>query len=114
MQGSACKLKIAAIVTATTCDLLMTQEPLNIEHVHGSFHATVDGQLCVADYQLQGSVMHMTHTVVPQALEGRGIAAQLVAAAFAYAKGKNLKINPQCSYVATYMRRHPETEPLRA
>ncbi|CAN5432752.1 GNAT family N-acetyltransferase [soil metagenome] len=92
----------------------MNDTSLNIEHVPGRFQARVENQLCVADYQLRDNVMHMTHTGVPPALEGRGIAAKLVAAAFEHAREKGLKINPLCSYVAVYMRRHPETASLHA
>jgi hypothetical protein len=58
--------------------------------------------------------MRMTHTGVPQALEGRGIAAALVGAALAHARAQGLRIRPQCSYVQVYMRRHPETQDLLA
>jgi hypothetical protein len=77
------------------------------------FERTVEGRLCVADYRLSGGVMTMTHTGVPPALEGRGIAASLVAAALAYARAQGYKVNPLCSYVNAYMQRHPETQSLR-
>jgi predicted GNAT family acetyltransferase len=73
------------------------------------FEVTVEGRHCVADYRLVGSVMAMTHTYVPPALEGRGIAAALVAAALAHARSAGLRVRPSCSYVAAYMRRHRET-----
>lgn len=92
----------------------MSATALEIEHVPGRFQARVEGQLCVADYAMQGDVMVMTHTGVPSALEGRGIAAQLVAAALAHARDKGCKVQPACSYVAAYMRRHPETADLLA
>lgn len=76
------------------------------------FEATIEGRLCVADYRLNAGVMQMTHTGVPPQLEGRGIAAALVKAALEYARAQGLKVNPLCSYVATYMRRHPETQDL--
>lgn len=78
------------------------------------FEATVEGQLCVADYRQQGRVMRMTHTGVPPQLEGRGIAAALVRAALGHAREQGLKVDPACSYVAVYMRRHPETQDLLA
>ena len=76
------------------------------------FETTVDGQLCVADYRLVDKVMVMTHTYVPPPLEGRGIAAEMVGAAMDYARKNDLKVDPRCSYVAVYMRRHPETKTL--
>ena len=73
------------------------------------FQTTIDGQLCIADYRIAGPVMTMPHTYVPRPLEGRGIAATLVAAALAHARAAGLRVRPDCSYVARYMRRHPET-----
>jgi predicted GNAT family acetyltransferase len=58
--------------------------------------------------------MVMTHTWVPPAVGGRGIAAELVRVALAHAQGKGLRVDPACSYVDVYMRRHPETQKLRA
>jgi hypothetical protein len=78
------------------------------------FEATVQGRLCVADYQLVGNVMVMTHTYVPPPLEGRGIAAEIVGAALAYARSHGHQVDPRCSYVRSYMRRHPETLSLQA
>ena len=78
------------------------------------FEALVDGQLSVAEYHLEGNVMHMTYTGVPPALRGHGIAAALVKEALAYASAQGLKVNPLCSYVRVYMQRHPETLGLLA
>jgi predicted GNAT family acetyltransferase len=78
------------------------------------FEATVDGLLCVADYQLRGNVMWMTHTGVPSAVGGRGIAAELVRVALAWAEEQGYTVEPSCSYVEVYMRRHPQTLKLRA
>ena len=80
----------------------------------GCFEALVDGQRCDASYRLDGQVMVLHHTGVPRALEGRGIAAALVAAALTHARSNGLTVRPLCSYVATYMRRHPETLDLLA
>lgn len=80
----------------------------------GRFEALVDGLVCEADYQLIKSVVWMTHTGVPRELEGRGIAAQLVAAALTWARSQGHKVKPQCSYVAAYLRRHPEYADLLA
>jgi predicted GNAT family acetyltransferase len=73
------------------------------------FEATVEGWLCVAAYTRVGDVMRIHHTEVPPAVANRGIAAQIVRAAFAYAEKHGLKVEPWCSYVRTYMRRHPDT-----
>ena len=73
------------------------------------FEATVDGQPCVCQYRLYGKLMMLTHTGVPKALRGRGIAATLVQAALDHARARGLKVRPDCSYAEAYMQRHPET-----
>jgi predicted GNAT family acetyltransferase len=73
------------------------------------FEAAVEGRLCVADYRVHRGVMNLYHTGVPHALEGRGIASELVRAAIAHARAHDLKVRPDCSYVAAWMRRHPES-----
>lgn len=78
------------------------------------FEATVEGQLCVCDYRRNGGQVALHHTLVPQNLGGRGIAAALVEAALAWARSESLTVQPLCSYVATYMRRHPATQDLLA
>jgi predicted GNAT family acetyltransferase len=90
--------------------------PLQIDHLpdRGRFQARVDGQLCVADYHLADGVMAVTHTEVPPALQGRGIAAALVRALLDHAAAHGLKVRPLCSYARAYMQRHPETAALIA
>lgn len=94
----------------------MTSAKPGIEVRHnaaaGSFEATVDGQLCVANYHLVGNVMRIHHTEVPAALEGRGIAGQLVRAALAYAEANGLEVEPWCGFVRAYMKRHPDAQRL--
>jgi len=76
------------------------------------FEADVGGQLSVADYQLRGTEMVMTHTYVPPELRGQGIAEKLVRAALEHARSERLRVVPACSYVDAYIRRHPEFRPL--
>lgn len=78
------------------------------------FEVQIDGQLATCDYRRAGDVLALVHTGVPSALEGRGIAAALVGAAMSCARQANLRVRPVCSYVAAYMRRHPETSDLLA
>ena len=78
------------------------------------FEARVEGWPARCDYLLVDGVMHIVHTEVAPALEGRGIAARLVQAALDHARDQGLKVQPRCSYVRAYMRRHPETQSLLA
>ncbi len=87
-----------------------------VEVIHNAaaqrFEATVQGQLCRADYALDGNTLRLTHTEVPRALGGKGIAAALVRAALEYAAEHGLRVVPACGYVRAYMRRHPQTRGL--
>lgn len=88
---------------------------IDIQHrpEQGRFEATVEGLRCELDYRLSPGRMHITHTGVPSPLEGRGIAAALVQHALTWARQERLKVEPVCSYVAVYLRRHPEWHDLR-
>ena len=87
-----------------------------IEHLpqHARFQTVVDGELCVLDYRLAAPLMTITHTEVPPAVEGRGIAAELTEAALAYARSSGFKVRPACAYARAYIQRHPETRDLLA
>ncbi len=78
-----------------------------IEHnsARSRFQWTEDGQVCVLDYTLRNGVMDITHTGVPSAVGGRGIAADLAKAALDTARSEGWKVRPLCSYVAAWMRR---------
>lgn len=78
------------------------------------FEAVINGHLCHIDYRMHGDVMGLHHTEVPRVLEGRGIAAQLVRAALDHARQGHHRIAPECPYVRSYVRRHPETHDLLA
>lgn len=78
------------------------------------FEASLPEGLARADYRRVASTLHMVHTEVPRAVEGRGVAGELVQAALDYAAANGLKVLPLCSYVRGYMRRHPESQALLA
>lgn len=90
--------------------------PIGHDAAAQRFFIDIEGQRAFCDYRLDAGGgrrrMLMTHTEVPPALGGRGIAAALVAAALAWARDEGLVVVPLCSYVAAYMRRHPETQDL--
>ena len=88
--------------------------PLDIRHNEreSRFEAIVDGQTAFAAYDRDDDVLRMYHTSVPAPLEGRGIAAAIVRSAMEYARANDFKVEPGCSYVRAYMKRHPETHAL--
>ncbi|RMH94535.1 N-acetyltransferase [Lysobacter pythonis] len=78
------------------------------------FSIETDGETARLDYERDGSVMVITHTVVPPAIGGRGIAGQLVRAALDHARAEGWKVRPACSYADGWMSRHPQYASLRA
>lgn len=72
------------------------------------FEVSVDGHVAHADYRIDGDVITFTHTIVPPALEGRGIASRLIRHALTDARDRGLRVDPQCPFVAAYIRKHPE------
>ncbi|KQS03165.1 acetyltransferase [Sphingomonas sp. Leaf357] len=78
------------------------------------FELEQDGDTAFAAYRLTGDTITFTHTIVPKPLEGQGIASRLIAFALAEARAKGLKVVPECSFVAAYIERHPDTQDLLA
>lgn len=71
-------------------------------------------RVAVCEYQQRGTLLVLHHTEVPAAMQGQGVAAELVAATLDWARAQGLKVRPSCSYVAQYMQRHPATLDLLA
>ena len=91
----------------------MTAQIIHKPETH-HFEARIDGRAGFIAYRVGDGVMTLLHTEVDPALEGHGVAADLVRAALDHARANGLKIDPACSYAASYMERHPETMSLRA
>lgn len=91
-------------------------EPLTVTHnpAASRFEVHIGGRLGICAYHRQGDVLALTHTEVPPASQGQGHAAALVRATLDWARREHLRVRPLCSYVAAYMRRHPETQDLIA
>lgn len=78
------------------------------------FELVVDGHRAVAAYQLEDDTIVFTHTVVPKAIEGRGVASKLIRGALDQVRDRGLKVIPQCPFVAAYIKRHPDVQDLLA
>lgn len=72
------------------------------------YEATLDGHLSVAEYRDSGGRRVFTHTHVPDALRGRGVAAALVRRALEDARRDGRKVTAACSYVGVFIERNPE------
>jgi len=76
------------------------------------YELTADGQTAVLAYTVEKGMLSLDHTVVPPELEGRGIGSKLAKFALDEARDGGKKILPRCSFVRTYLERHPEYAPL--
>lgn len=74
----------------------------------GRYELATEHGLAVAVYREQGDRAIFTHTEVPSADEGKGIATRLVRAALDDTRRRGFKIVPACSFVVAFVRRHPE------
>jgi predicted GNAT family acetyltransferase len=76
------------------------------------FEAAVGDDVAVAEYDLHPDKIIFTHTEVPAAMTGKGVAGKLVQHALDDARKRKLRVVPLCAYVASYIKRHPEYEEL--
>lgn len=85
----------------------------NLNIVHNTdekqFEITLgDGSLAKIEYQLAGKNIIYTHTEVPEAYEGQGIASKLAHHVMEYAKENHLKVQALCPFVKKYVDEHKE------
>lgn len=82
----------------------------------GRYFTTVEGSARDAElvWLGRGNVRHAVHTFVPPEARGKGVAEQLVKAMIAGAREEGFRIEPDCSYVASYFQRHDELRDLEA
>lgn len=78
------------------------------------YETEVDGLPGMIEYELAGDTIALTHTEVDPGLEGRGVAGAMAKFALEDARRRGLKVVPDCPFVAAYIKRHPEYQPLVA
>jgi len=93
---------------------MMTQAMVRNNEDAQRYELEAAGALAFAAYQLRGDVVAFTHTEVPAALEGQGIASRLIKGALADVRQRGRKVLALCPFVAGYIDRHPEEQDLLA
>ncbi|AEG92010.1 GNAT family N-acetyltransferase [Ramlibacter tataouinensis] len=68
----------------------------------------------IIDYRLRGQRIALLHTEVQPEHEGGGLGTQLARHALDDARRRGLKVVPSCSFIAAYVRRHPQYQDLVA
>ena len=76
------------------------------------FEVREDDEVAVLTYEVddEGREPSVTllHTVVPDALGGRGIGSALAEAGVRWAREQGLAVVPECPFVRSWLERHPE------
>jgi predicted GNAT family acetyltransferase len=70
------------------------------------------GEIAFLKYRANGNVIEYLHSETPPALQGRGYAGALAKFALDRDKAAGRTVIPTCSFVKTYIQRHPEYAPL--
>jgi len=70
------------------------------------FH--IDDYIAYITYDNQDGVLHLTHTIVPDALAGKGLAKKLTIAVMEEIEAQGLKMQPQCSYIVAFVEKNPD------
>ena len=92
----------------------MSEDKVTRNAAENRYELKVGGEVAIAAYREEGDVVTFTHTEVPQALEGRGVASRLIAGALEDVRRRDLTIVPECRFVSTYVQRHSEAQGLLA
>ncbi len=79
----------------------------NVKENKYEYH--IDDYVAYVTYDDQHGEMHLTHTVVPEALSGKGLAKMLLEDVLKQIKADNKKAVPQCSYIVRYKEKYPES-----
>lgn len=68
----------------------------------------IDGHIAYITYDDQEGKMHLTHTIVPEELAGKGLAKMLLEDVLQEIEKNGKKAVAQCSYIVKYQEKNPE------
>jgi predicted GNAT family acetyltransferase len=76
------------------------------------YEMPVEGGLVRIEYIRAQNKIYLTHTEVPQSLEGKGLGSQIIKKALEDIEEKELTLIPMCPFVAGYIKKHPKWKKL--
>jgi predicted GNAT family acetyltransferase len=87
-------------------------DELNDNRSLGRYELTIDGATAFITYRRCGNVVILMHTEVPGVLSGRSAGSRLAKEVLDHLKKSGVKIVPECPFIASYVRKHPEFREL--
>jgi len=72
----------------------------------------IDDHIAYITYDDQDGNMHLTHTIVPDALAGQGLAKKLLEDVLEQIKKDGKKAVAKCSYIVKYQEKNPDNDTL--
>ncbi len=90
------------------------QVDLKNNELSQQFEWKIDGKLAKVEYNFSSDRkrIFLTHTEVPSALQGGGVASKLAKAVLDHVEEKGWKLVPLCPYIQGYIKKHPEYRKL--
>ena len=85
---------------------------LRDDPVSGRLDMDDNGHVVFADYRLDGSTLIVDHVEAPPALRGTGASGRFMQAMAEWARAREMKIAPLCSYAASWLGRSAEHRDL--
>lgn len=76
------------------------------------FELETPSGLAQVHYHLNDGVINFTHTEVPAAEQGKGVASQLARGALDIVRARGLRVIATCPYMAAFIKRHAEYQDL--
>jgi predicted GNAT family acetyltransferase len=76
------------------------------------FELIVDGHMAYEVFERFAGGIAYLHTIVPKALEGRGVGSALVRQLMDCARREHLLVRPDCPFVKAWIDKHPEYQDI--
>ena len=87
----------------------MSEPVVRLDEAGSRYELVLGDELAgYTEFELGDGTITFVHTVVDTAYEGEGLGSTLARGALADAKGRGLRIDSRCSFMSSYLARHPE------